>query len=97
MLTSGLRDAFEGACCILVRFALLLLYCCFTAALLLLTSGLRDAFEGAWCILVRFALLLLYCCFTAALLLLYCCFTASYFRPSGYRQGSVLHSRTKYE
>ena len=41
----------------------LLLYCCFTAALLLL-----------YCCFTA-ALLLLYCCFTDALLLLYCRFT----------------------
>jgi hypothetical protein len=44
--------------------ALLLLYCCFTAALLLL-----------YCCFTAALLLLLYCCcFTAALLLLYCCY-----------------------
>ncbi len=50
--------------------ALLLLYCCFTAALL--RSGRVD---GSRYICVCLALLLLYYCFTAALLLLYYCFT----------------------
>jgi hypothetical protein len=41
----------------------LLLYCCFTAALLS-DAQMRPATEAE--------VLLLYCCFTAALLLLYC-------------------------
>jgi hypothetical protein len=47
--------------------ALLLLYCCFTAAVLLRTRNVAELRDGS----------LLYCCFTAALLLLYCCFTAA--------------------
>jgi hypothetical protein len=47
------------------RFSLLLLYCCFTAALQLLCCCFAGE-QGS-------ARLLLYCCFTAALLLLYCC------------------------
>jgi hypothetical protein len=63
--------------------ALLLLYCCFTVALLILLDlrsypalpAQLQAFSlaqenGLWC-------KVLYCCFTAALLLLYCCFTAA--------------------
>jgi hypothetical protein len=48
----------------------LLLYCCFTAALLLsrLSKRVKEVVDKMC--------LLLYCCFTAALLLLYCCFTA---------------------
>jgi hypothetical protein len=43
----------------------LLLYCCFTAALLLL---LYCCFTSAACRLIAALLLLLYCCFTTALL-----------------------------
>ena len=57
--------------------ALLLLYCCFyscfTAALLLLCCCFCCFFVAA---LLMF-LLLLPCCFTAALMLLYCCVTAA--------------------
>jgi hypothetical protein len=49
----------------------LLLYCCFTAALLLLHCGRELLFERAGVFQSgTTALLLLYCCFTAALLLL---------------------------
>jgi hypothetical protein len=67
---------------------LLLLYCCFTAALLLLYCNVRYRVHkrglrfstGRACLLYccfTAALLLIYCCFTAAVLLIYCCFTAA--------------------
>jgi hypothetical protein len=61
---------------------LLLLYCCFTAALLYLSTHERNnlciplAISSVVFIFTA-AVLLLYCCFTAALLLLYCCFAAA--------------------
>jgi hypothetical protein len=55
--------------------ALLLLYCCFTAHMGLDGSVLRCSWCRLYCCFTA-ALLLLYCCSTAALLLLYCCFTA---------------------
>jgi hypothetical protein len=67
--------------------ALLQLYCCFTAALLLNSSSYHTGACLHWTQTQAPALLLLllqhyscftpallYCCFTAALLLLYCCF-----------------------
>jgi hypothetical protein len=50
--------------------ALLQLYCCFTAALLLQYTGIYAVLARS-CSCFTAALLLLYCCFTAALLLLY--------------------------
>jgi hypothetical protein len=62
------------------RHASPVLYCYFTAALLLLTVVLpltvvNGCFTAAL-LLLYCSNLLLYCCFTAALLLLHCCFTA---------------------
>jgi hypothetical protein len=55
--------------------ALLLLYCCFTAALIAVPlAPFRMRVRGAQ---PQVHSLLLYCCFTAALLLLYCCFTVA--------------------
>jgi hypothetical protein len=62
-----------------LRSALLLLYCCFPAALLVLFAQVLDTYPQVLALSVelRLQVLLHYCCFTAALLLLYCCFTAA--------------------
>jgi hypothetical protein len=75
-----------------VRISRFFVFCCFTAALLLLyccftvcpEKSVRALKKATRANLELLCFLLLYCCFTAALLLLYCCFTAALLYVSSY-------------